>query len=232
MNGEQWLACTSPERMLETLGDQASGRKLRYFLVACARRVLPPSPDEDMVEALATAEQFADGTATRHRLGLARSALKTNHPARVARWDPLYTANIRSVPAWHATREQVVRAAREGANCCAWASTRSYFLGRVAMTYPQEELGAQAGLLRDIFGNPFRPVTVEPSWLTPTVVALAQAAYEERGLPSGHLDPARLAVLADALEEAGAEDTLLVHLRGARPHVRGCHAVDAVLQRS
>lgn len=40
-------------------------------------------------------------------------------------------------------------------------------------------------------------------WLTPTVVSLAQAAYEERSLPSGELEPVRLAVLSDVLEEAG-----------------------------
>ena len=58
---------------------------------------------------------------------------------------------------------------------------------------------------------------------------MARAAYEERFLPSGELDPARLSVLADALEEAGAEGELLAHLRGPGPHVRGCWAVDLVL---
>ncbi len=105
----------------------------------------------------------------------------------------------------------------------------------------------QAALLRDIVGNPFRPVTIPwrcrecgipcgpPAagyycvrcgsdeamcpWLTPTVVSLARAAYDERGcrwqgrrhdqdeevgwVDDGTLDNARLAVLSDALEEAG-----------------------------
>jgi hypothetical protein len=68
--------------------------------------------------------------------------------------------------------------------------------------------------------------------LTPAVVALARAAYDERLLPSGELDPQRLAVMADALEEAGAAEEALAHLRGPGPHVRGCHAVDACLGRS
>ena len=52
--------------------------------------------------------------------------------------------------------------------------------------------------------------------LTPTVIALAQAAYDERLMPSGELDPARLAVLSDALEEAGCDDAgILNHLRSA-----------------
>jgi hypothetical protein len=49
-------------------------------------------------------------------------------------------------------------------------------------------------------------------------------------LPSGELDPARLAVLADALLDASCDDVqLLEHLRGEGPHWRGCFAVDAVL---
>lgn len=48
----------------------------------------------------------------------------------------------------------------------------------------------------------------------------------------GTLDPARLAVLSDALEEAGcAEAALLTHLRSPGPHVRGCWALDLVLGR-
>ena len=62
------------------------------------------------------------------------------------------------------------------------------------------------------------------------MVALAQAAYDQRTLPAGHLDPARLAVLADALDEAGCTDAdVLNHLRGPGPHVRGCWAVDLLL---
>jgi hypothetical protein len=62
------------------------------------------------------------------------------------------------------------------------------------------------------------------------VKKLAEAAYEERSLPAGTLNTQRLAVLADALEEAGCTDqTILDHLRGPGPHVRGCWAVDLIL---
>ena len=93
-----------------------------------------------------------------------------------------------------------------------------------------QETPAQAGLLRCLFGNPFRPMAISPSWLTPAVILLAQAAYGHRDLPSGHLGPQRLAVLADALEDAGCADAdLLGHLRGPGHHVRGCWAVDLLL---
>jgi hypothetical protein len=91
----------------------------------------------------------------------------------------------------------------------------------------------QFELLRDIFGNPFRPFTLSPACRTAQVVALAQAAYGEWELPAGPLDLARLAVLVDALEEAGCDQAdLLGHLRGPGPHVRGCWAVDWILGKS
>jgi hypothetical protein len=50
-------------------------------------------------------------------------------------------------------------------------------------------------------------------------------------LPSGHLNHDRLVVLADALEEAGADAFLVEHLRGPGPHVRGCFVVDMLTNR-
>jgi hypothetical protein len=78
-------------------------------------------------------------------------------------------------------------------------------------------------------------VTLDPArlaWQGGAVRKLAEAVYEERERPSGHLDAARLAVLADMLEEAGCADAdLLRHLRGPGPHVRGCWAIDTLLGR-
>jgi hypothetical protein len=96
------------------------------------------------------------------------------------------------------------------------------------------EPAAQQALLRDLVGPlPFRPVTIEPAWLAwnhGTVRRLAEAAYHERSLPEGTLSNGLLAVLADALEEAGCADAdLLGHLRGPGPHVLGCWCVDLVL---
>jgi len=85
-----------------------------------------------------------------------------------------------------------------------------------------------ADLLRDIAGNPFRPVRMNMSWLawtTDTVVRMARAIYEERRWED-------LPVLGDALEEAGCNDAvLLTHCRGPGPHTRGCAVVDALLGR-
>jgi hypothetical protein len=84
-------------------------------------------------------------------------------------------------------------------------------------------------LFHDVFGDAFRPITLAAAHRTPTVVSLARVAYDERQLPNGELDPHRLAVLADALEETGAPGELVAHLREPGPHVRGCHVVDLCL---
>ncbi|HEY7428983.1 MAG TPA: hypothetical protein VH682_32430 [Gemmataceae bacterium] len=99
------------------------------------------------------------------------------------------------------------------------------------------ERAFQCSLILDLFGNTFRPSLPLPpavlAWHDAVVVRLAQAAYDERHLPSGTLDNSRLAVLADALEEGGCTDAdILGHLRGPGPHVRGCWSVDLCLGKS
>ena len=81
----------------------------------------------------------------------------------------------------------------------------------------------QAVMIRDIFGNPFRPVSFDPSWRTGTAIRLAQVMYETR-------DFAAMPILSDALQDAGCEHAdILDHCRGDSPHVRGCWVVDLVL---
>ena len=91
----------------------------------------------------------------------------------------------------------------------------------------------QCHLLRDIFGFlPFRSTSIDPSCKTPAVLALAHSAYENRLMPEGQLNPARLCLLADALRSAGCTDNVLLdHLRGPGPHVRGCWALDRILKK-
>jgi hypothetical protein len=85
------------------------------------------------------------------------------------------------------------------------------------------EAESQASVLRDIFGNPFRPVAFSTAWRTDTAVALARQMYEAREFGA-------MPILADALQDAGCDsDAILDHCRGPGPHVRGCWVVDLVL---
>jgi hypothetical protein len=67
-----------------------------------------------------------------------------------------------------------------------------------------------------------RPLT--PPW--------AAGIYPEPRRPTGTLDNARLAILTDALLDSGCKDKYLIQPgRGSWPHVRGCRAVDALLEK-
>jgi hypothetical protein len=85
----------------------------------------------------------------------------------------------------------------------------------------------QIALLRDVFGNPFRAVALNPAWLTSDVLALARGIYGEKAFD-------RMPILADALQDAGCDnDDVLTHCRDAAlVHVRGCWVVDLVLGKS
>jgi hypothetical protein len=105
---------------------------------------------------------------------------------------------------------------------------------RFVVRQAEEEMRRQLhvirlSLIRDVFGNPFRPVVIDPAWLAwngGAVVKMARVIYDERRFEE-------LPILADALEEAGCADgVLLEHLRSGSVHARGCWALDAVLGKS
>ena len=91
----------------------------------------------------------------------------------------------------------------------------------------RQGLESHCDILRDIFGNPFRPVAFDPAWRTETAVLLARGMYESR-------DFGAMPILADALQDAGCEnEQILNHCRYTKQlHVRGCWVVDLALGKS
>jgi hypothetical protein len=84
---------------------------------------------------------------------------------------------------------------------------------------------SQADLVREVIGNPFRPMAFDPKWRTADVTGVARGIYDDRAFD-------RLPLLADALMDAGCgDDDILAHCRSSGPHVRGCWVVDLVLGR-
>jgi hypothetical protein len=216
MTEQEWLACADPRRLLDYLEvyhkaarTKGGRRKLRLLACACCRRLWHLAKYDKGRRGVEVAERYADRLAGKEEL---RAAREVDEPG----WDDLWSA------AQYALKEKPQEATGRMA-------LHSYLLGG-AGTDAAEERRVQCGLVRETFGNPFRPVTVEPAWQAPQVVALAQAAYDNRDRFAGTLDPARLAALADGLDEAGCADAdVLNHLRGPGPHVRGCWAVDLLL---
>jgi hypothetical protein len=224
MTEAEWLACTDPHRMYwECLHGRATDRQVRLYACAYARRVWKCLTDPRGRTAVEVAERYADGQATPEELrSAARAAVRAAGEAggreyRAALYYVLCAAESPPVASVrHAFRYNF----------------RLFGLMNSLTGIPlRTEDRARARLLRDVF-NPFHAPAAGPPPLTPAVRALAQAAYDQRHLPEGTLDNTCLAILADALEDAGCTDArLLGHLRAEGPHVRSCWAVDLLTGR-
>jgi hypothetical protein len=218
MTEAEWMRCSRPKVMLRWLKHRVSDRKLRLLGCACCRHCWQLITDSRLRDAVETSERFADGLATVDKLREVRSL------GRVALHDA----------------EAAYRSTRIGSDESSRAKLTVQIAGAALRTGVAESLPLiaavkgihqkpLAGLMRDIFGpTPFRPVTVDPCWLTwngGTVPNLAQVIYDERRFQD-------LPVLADALEEAGCDNAdILAHCRQPGEHVRGCWVVDLLLGR-
>jgi hypothetical protein len=225
MTEQDWLTTTNPYDLTHYKACR-SNRKRRLFSCAVARHVLFLISDGRYQQTVELAERYADGVATEEEMRATRRLMKKlwnerqfmeagNHAATAV----LATLNKEVVGAVHGW---------ENAAAAQGSLARPYW----RRGYDGEQQVACA-FARDVFGNPFRPVTLDRAWLTASITGLAQAAYEERRLPEGTLDQTRLAVLADALEEAGCDNLdVLAHCRKPTVHVRGCWVLDLLLGRS
>jgi hypothetical protein len=222
MTEAEWLNETEcSQRMMYALRERrlprtkAGRRKFRLFACGCCRAAWGRLPDARLGYAVEIAERFADGLASQDELEAARAAVSwmredSSQPAGT----PLH-ARVAIDMAVATTEAQAYEAA--------------FSMTATSLPLAGCSGGERAGeaalchLIRCVFGNLFGLVAMSPDWCTPTTVALARSIYEGchfEGLP----------VLADALEEAGCDNTdLLSHLRGPGPHARGCWVLDLLL---
>jgi hypothetical protein len=217
MTEAEWLAASVVGRLLHICQQVSPDRKLRLFCCACAEELFPADTHPDLRRGLDMAVQMADGTADRATIDHMNELFGSitwvsDFEARGFTGDNMPSAlfiQYAVLPRWTQVRRGAV----------------SYLSDYYADADPANcQLGTLA--LSDIFGNPFRPVALDPSWRTEAVVGLARGMYEAR-------DFAPMPVLADALEDAGCADAdILAHCRGDGPHVRGCWVVDLVLGKS
>jgi hypothetical protein len=214
--------------MLEALEEHAfqpgfSGR-WRAFLRACSVLLLPGLPPETR-EWVRAADEFEKGRLSADGLTEVRVRAWCLHDGRrdYARPSELSGLRVAMFRLWPPDRPED------------WFEPAWHCLPVC------QEAGLRAettwGLLRCLFGNYLQAAPIiSPAilaWNDGTVPKLAQAASDDCDSPDGTLDPARLAILADALEEASVTDTpLLEHLRGPSVHVRGCFVLDAILGKS
>jgi hypothetical protein len=220
--------------MLDALEGKLSERKLRLLGAACAKKIVAGWKFTECADALLLVEKSADGTAT------AKERKERKELARlVAEVYRLFTAPQRTIPkryhgfpakfvtgaVWDISREPAEPAERFAVlhDNISEALESLCTLWRV----PSKERLRQAHILREILGNPFRPVAFD-AWRSSTAVAVAKQMYDSR-------DFGAMPILADALQDAGCDNTEVLNHCRTEPeveHFRGCWVVDGVLDKS
>lgn len=239
---EQWLRADDLHSMLRYLNGSVSERKYRLTECAFVRRFWHLLTDPRSRRAVEVAEQFADGLVSKDELKAAYAEAEhafeevltahfPTHEVMRSFWGGGVSAAQHAASSAHDLPELFGKQPPERyrtLSSLVWIATAAYPIGTEAGGQDgydaiRREHGAEAVLLHDLFGNPFRPVSPDGSWITPAVVRLARTIYYERRFDRMH-------ELAEALERAGcANAEILDHCGRPRLHVRGCWVVDLLL---
>lgn len=235
---EQWNLTEAPRRLLDlyhaaaeatTSVDSRSASRTWRLAAAAFCRILWPLLEEceEGRRAVEVAEAAADGKADERALYEAGEAVRRARVdvQKMCWYDDGYVVGLVCGPedyaqfaAFDVTDADPMVAAITTAR---WAE-RCFHRDQVVASR-QAELHRQ---LRDILGDPFHPIQIDPAWLMPPVPSLALAIRREQRFEA-------MPILADALEEAGCDDArLLGHLRAPGPHWAGCHALDLLTEHS
>lgn len=219
MTEAEWMVWADPKAMLELLRDNATERKFRLFACACCRRVWPWLADVRSRRAVEVAEELTDGSVS----------LTDWSDAEAAAWHAMHEGGEGLLDTEDATARLMFHYASGAAFSAVQADFDRVDASSVAQdaancaSEKDQERRSQACLLRDIFGNPFRPVTFSPAWRIDTALTLARQMYDSREFSA-------MPIPADALQDAGCDnEDVLNHCRFSDVHVRGCWVVDLVL---
>ena len=205
MTEKEWLTCGDPVAMARSDEIRLSDRKLRLFCCACCYRYTTAFDDPSTHDAAVLLERYADGL-----IGESERLYPNT-----------FSHNSLICDMWGG---DAYRSALRATDRIVGDVGYQFNHGPQRERAVRSELEAQATLLRDIFGNPFRLLAVDLAWLTSTVVALAEGIYAERAFD-------RMPILADALQDAGCDSNdILAHCRDTSlTHVRGCWVIDLLL---
>ena len=232
---ESWLTCEDPKELAGYLFGLASPRKLRLWACACGHEVIRLFENPRIGNVLSLFEDVADGVRLFEdqyrsiselqwaceeeqapQFSRAVAGIAHSQWIEMAKGDEAHFALGLLHLAWAQAYSDCPTARAEGPTDPPvdprWRAVHSAARQK------------QLALARDIFGNPFRPVHLDSIWRTSAVVSVARDIYKQRSF-------AQLPRLADVLEDAGcADEQLLGHCRAAGQHVRGCWAIDLLLE--
>lgn len=227
----EWLECGDPYTMLRTIVDRISGRqkhlinrisdrKLRLFACACCRLLQNDMTQSDY-HSIDLAERWSNGEDCFNEL------YDTMSRSRHIVISSLYAVDA-SIPAFNATRLCNEEASSSFADALRCIAGNHYRIIQI----PGGTCSACAGvgvMMVMIICQRCHGIGIECPWITPTVLSLAQAIYDERETKleqcphcrrtgrychecygttkrhvcTGKLDRTKMAILADAIEEAG-----------------------------
>ncbi|QEL13800.1 hypothetical protein [Limnoglobus roseus] len=197
MTEAEWLACEVPRLIWEELRGRCSSRKMRLWACGCCPLLCDLTANPVIGQVIRQAERMADGEFTETEAATIEDEM---------------LALLSAIP-------------YPQGEIAAWLlHPAGWKAARTIDCFLTPEQGPPAtAVQRELFFCTFRPRTVDSSWLTPTVVTVAEGIYADLAFD-------RLPILADALQDAGCEDAdILGHCRSDGPHVRGCWALDLVL---
>ncbi len=178
----EWMTCAHPDTLIHQFRSAVGFRKAMLLAVACRRRVAKWEWFSGTAGAVETAERWADGGASEDERELAyrevynareaagRMILSDLDDQRPSVGNAGYLA-LEAVISLLVSAEPPELVGRVLSNCrgAVWFGDMSQRREDAVA-----EAEAQAGLFRDIFGNPFRPVAFSPEWRTDTAVSLAR----------------------------------------------------------
>ncbi|MDY3559484.1 hypothetical protein R5W23_000477 [Gemmata sp. JC673] len=240
MTEDEWFSPTDDGARVRHAAEHLPPRHRRLLAVGLCRTVTGLVTHPALAAALDVVDQYADGRVTAGALERARHACRAlaqqsydayrraadtggSAVAAHACWDLAWAVSFAATDPL--PLDKVGARALDAA-----VQARTGTTGGLSATSPEfhAAVAAHLSLMREtvweVAGNPFQPPRFLPAWRTDTVTALAKQMYESR-------DFTAMPILADALQDAGCDsDALLRHCRGEGTHVRGCWAIDLVLE--
>ncbi len=213
MTEAEWMVSHDAKAMVEFVCGRTTDRKLRLFAVAACHRI-----DLSRKEG-GHSRIFADGPN-----GRIIDAVEAGTDALFGEVEMSLAAMVEKPLVRHTVEHLLIRdcanvSASEAAKRCAFAAPRcfeNWSHGDVMI----------ADVVREIFGNPFAPKTDVVGYGLGPVLELAEEIYAKKSFE-------RMPELAGMLASTGIKDvTFVKHFHSAKPHFRGCWALDLLLGKS
>jgi hypothetical protein len=246
MTEAEWLACDDRKALQSFLLHHPYAprhrnieRRLKLHTCACCRLIWDTFPADVCRQGVVIAEAYADGEVGAAELVGAHAVIQNlPQPASAGskRVDtPFGSSELPTGPQWEAQMASFYATSEPGGRYPAGetlGTASGAMHGPACVIRAAKALGLRAktrrtvlAIFRDVFGNPFHPVSLDLRWRTSDTLALGRRMYESR-------DFGPMPILADALQEAGCDnDDILHHCRQPGVHVRGCWVVDLVIDR-